>query len=284
MTTPSIPHLQDYLRRIARRENDVVSVPPFSAFCHASDPLPAFSYAIPDCPMPRAPSDSGATCLALDAPLARLAQTFTERDRWPRFEFLQEYAPGLALALESAGYGLETAQIMLCTTVESLRYPSKVPGLVLTRLGSDAPVALIQEMLAVQRRGFEGEDAMEVGFSSARRFRETLTGGRARLARLNGTPVGAGTLAAPSAGLCELRGIVTLASYRRRGIGSALTARLARDAFGLGAEVAFLSAENGSAARMYRRLAFRPVATMVAYVRAESGHLSLDARSSCLVR
>ena len=269
MTTPWIPRLQDCVRSIARRENDVISAPPLSAYLHPSDPLPAFSYAIPDCPMLRPVGGDLRTGVDLDAALARIYDVFVERDRWPRFEFLQQYAPVLAVALEAAGYAQESSEPVLYATAESLRHAHKVPGLVLTRLGSDAPIPLVQEMLTVQRRGFEGDDAPGISVAAARRFLEKGAGSRGRLARLDGAFVGAGTLSAPCAGLCELRGIATLASYRRRGIASALTAGLARDAFRLGAEAVFLSAENDDAARLYQRLGFRRVATMVAYVRTE---------------
>ncbi len=81
---------------------------------------------------------------------------------------------------------------------------------------------------------------------------------RCILARLDGVPAGAGsTLAA--AGVAELAGIGTLARFRARGIGSAVTARLAADLFATGTGTAWLTAGSNAAGRVYERLGFRPL-------------------------
>jgi predicted GNAT family acetyltransferase len=56
-------------------------------------------------------------------------------------------------------------------------------------------------------------------------------------------------------------GITTLEAYRGRGIAAAITAELARIAFGLGVDTAILSTDNPIAYRVYRRIGFRPVVT-----------------------
>src|SRR5262245_41316386 len=89
--------IQAYLRETARGYYDTVSVPPFTAFFHPGDPLRYFNYAIPD--------ESVAGDLTDD--LDRLRAAFNERGRLPRFEYVEGFAPGLAAALEAAGFELE---------------------------------------------------------------------------------------------------------------------------------------------------------------------------------
>ena len=62
-------------------------------------------------------------------------------------------------------------------------------------------------------------------------------------------------------GVCEVTGVGTLPSARRRGIGAALTGRLVQDARERGAAIVFLSAAGDDVARMYERLGFRRVGT-----------------------
>jgi predicted GNAT family acetyltransferase len=90
------------------------------------------------------------------------------------------------------------------------------------------------------------------------------------LARLEGAPVAAADFTVPLDGFTELVGIATLPAYRRRGIASALTAAATETAFARGVRVAFLSAEDEHAGRVYERVGFRPFATALTYSRAES--------------
>lgn len=59
----------------------------------------------------------------------------------------------------------------------------------------------------------------------------------------------------------EIAGIGTLPAARRRGLGGAVTAELARDALRRGAELVFLSAGSLDIARVYERVGFRRVGT-----------------------
>jgi predicted GNAT family acetyltransferase len=54
-------------------------------------------------------------------------------------------------------------------------------------------------------------------------------------------------------------GVATLPTWRRRGLGAAVTAFLVQDAGRRGAEVVFLSAGDDAVARVYERLGFRRV-------------------------
>src|SRR4051812_50228256 len=102
----SIARLQTYLHYSARRQYDAVAVPPFTLFFHPTDTLPYFNYAIPD----------QATGGDLQRPLARLRAQFNARDRQPRLEFIEAFAPDLAAALGAEGV-VEGARLnpMICT-------------------------------------------------------------------------------------------------------------------------------------------------------------------------
>lgn len=64
-----------------------------------------------------------------------------------------------------------------------------------------------------------------------------------------------------TAGVCEIVGVATLPNARRRGLGAAVTAALARHAIATGAELVFLSAGSDEIARVYSRIGFRRIGT-----------------------
>ncbi len=61
--------------------------------------------------------------------------------------------------------------------------------------------------------------------------------------------------------VAELVGVATLPSARRRGLGGAITAALARQALATGADIVFLSAGGEDVARLYARIGFRQIGT-----------------------
>jgi ribosomal protein S18 acetylase RimI-like enzyme len=251
----SIARLQTYLRYSARRQYDAVAVPPFTLFFHPSAALPYFNYAIPD-------QAAGAD---LQRPLARLRAEFNARGRQPRLEFIEAFAPDLAAALSAEGFVEEARLNLMICTVDTYRPAPPVPGLTVSVLTGNAPIADVQESLSTQRRGFDPGDTTSATPAQAAQFLQRLGDGRAVLARLDGQPVGAGTVTAPHDGLAEVAGIATLAPFRRRGVASLLTSEAVRTAFAQGVEVALLTAADKHAGRVYERIGFRPYATVLAY-------------------
>jgi predicted GNAT family acetyltransferase len=71
---------------------------------------------------------------------------------------------------------------------------------------------------------------------------------------------------APLDGLTELVGGTTLEAYRRRGIGAAMVAAAAADAFGRGVEIVLLTAASEHASGVFQRAGFRLYGTGLAYV------------------
>ncbi|MEN9933906.1 MAG: hypothetical protein RLZZ387_485 [Chloroflexota bacterium] len=251
-----IERLQSYMRETAREQYEAERIPPFTAFFHPRDMLTYLNYAVPDEP---AGGDLGQA-------VARLRGAYRARVRRPRLEFIEEFAPDLAPSLRAAGLGEEARQPLMVCTRETWRAGPEVPGLTIGVLTADSPLDAIKESLATNELGFNPKGSGVFSDEDAERYRRGLVGNRAFTAYLHGSAAGAGMYNPPRDGLAELVGIATLEPLRRRGVATALTAEMARVAFGLGVEVAFLTAADEGASRVYERVGFRRVATMLAYI------------------
>lgn len=251
-----ITRLQAYMRETARGQYESEPVPPFTAFFHPRDLLTYLNYAVPDAP---AVGD-------LAEPLAALRAAYRARSRRLRLEFIEEYAPDLAPALRAGGLSEWARQPLMVCTPETWRAAPEVAGLTIAVLTSESPLEAVRENLITNELGFNPSGLGAFSDEDTARFRAGLTTSRAMTAALDGLPAGAGTFNPPQDGLAELVGIATLAPFRRRGVATALTALLARTAFSLGAEVAFLSAADEGAARVYERVGFRRAGTMLVYI------------------
>ncbi len=256
--TVLVARLQAYLRHSARRQYESVPVPPFTLFFHPADALTYFNYAIPDGPV----SDDWATSLAA------LRSEFAARGRGPRFEFIEEYAPGRAPALRAAGFAEEARQALMVCTAPTYSPAPDVPGLALTEVTGASTLGEVRTFLTCQRRGFDPHDAGPPE-GDVEHFLRTVGAGRAFVAWLDGQPVGAGVYSAPFDGVTEVAGLATLEPFRRRGIATALTALAVRRALEQGVEVACLTAADERAGRVYERVGFARCATMLAYVQEE---------------
>jgi ribosomal protein S18 acetylase RimI-like enzyme len=136
-----------------------------------------------------------------------------------------------------------------------------VPGLDFIVLSSQSTLAEVQEGLDANALGFDPTAAAATE-AEALAFRAELVTNRAFTARLKGLPVGAGMFNPPIDGIAELVGITTLADYRGRGIGAAVTSELARTTFAYGVDTAILRTSNPIAYRVYQRVGFHLVATL----------------------
>jgi ribosomal protein S18 acetylase RimI-like enzyme len=251
----SVAGLEAYMRKAAALTHDVVELPPFVIFFNPNDALRFHNYAKPLEP----------TGGDLRAVLAELRAVFVARDRLPRFEFIAEFAPDFGAALTAAGFALEGRTVLLTCTRDTFHPALSIPGLEIVTLTPDSPAEDLLARMEVQRQGFGDTSGEAPTLADVERFRPKLERYAAFLARLDETPVAAGDFTAPLDGFTELVGIATLEEYRRRGIGSALTAHAAQTAFERGVEIAFLTAADERAGRVYERVGFRPYATAVAY-------------------
>jgi GNAT superfamily N-acetyltransferase len=247
--------LQAHMRAVARQQYDAVHVPPFTLYFHPSDALPYLNYAIPD----EAPGDAA----SLAAPLARLRSEFARRGRKPRFEFVGAVFPALADALETAGFEIEARpQLMVCTPA-GLRDVPPIPGLVIESFPETSPLDAFREFLLVQRRAFGLHDAGAVSDEDARWLRDGLGAGLCLVGRAGGEAVAVSMFLDPQDGLTELVGICTLESHRRRGLAGVLTHAALRAAFQRDVSVAFLSAADARAGRVYEAAGFVPFGNTV---------------------
>lgn len=252
---PSVHQIQHYLRESARQRYDVVAVPPFTIFLQPLKSDIHANYAIPDTAM-------GGD---LQAPLEALRKVFAEHRRFPRFEFIEGFAPELAPALQRAGFVEEERTVLMICTPETYQPAPHVPGLVMTRLTNQSPLADVRALITVQQQAFEDDHQAVVTDEDAKYFLQWLTGSTFFLAKLNDQPVGAGSLLPPLDGVAEVAGIGTLSAFRRRGIAAAVTAAAANEAFDQRVGIAFLTAADENAGRVYERVGFRPFATTLAY-------------------
>lgn len=252
---PLAVRLQSYFRRAARRQYDAVSVPPFTLFFHPSDPLPWLNYAIPDRPV------SG----DLSRPLAALRAAFAARGREPRFEFVEAFAPEAPDSLLAAGFREEARPLLMTCGPETLTAPPEPAGLTLEVLTPRSPIESAKTFLSVQRQAFGMPDAGRVSEADASWLLSSLGDGRAFLARIAGEPAGTGLFTHPLDGLTEVAGVSTRESFRRRGIGGAVTHAAATLAFSRGATTAVLSAGDERAGRVYAAAGFRPAGTLCVF-------------------
>lgn len=249
-----IDRLQAYLRQSARQRYDAFPVPPFTVFVHPSSDFSYVNYAIPDQP----------TSADLGEPLAALRATFDQHKRLPRFEFIQEFAPDLAPALLAHGFEEESRTLFMICTPDTYRAAPAVPGLHITALSASSPVDL-RDFITVQRQSFGSDWTPPVTETDVAEFVRTLDTSPSFLARIDGQAAGVGSLTAPIDRLTEIVGIGTQPALRRRGIAAAITAQALQSAFAQGVEIACLSAADANAGRVYERVGFQPLATMLAY-------------------
>ena len=230
------------MRETARGYYDVVPMPPFTCFFHPRDPLRYFNYAIPDEPV-------GGD---LRGPLAELRAAFHARERLPRFEYVEGFAPDLATTLEQAGFELELrAPVMTASTAE-MAPPPDVPGLEIVPGAQDW-----RAYLTVGQRAFGSGDEPEATDEEVGERRSRRDGGVQLLGLLDGEPVAVAAATPPLDALSEVAGIGTLEHARRRGIAGAMTAAAAREAGTKGAELVFLSPGSDVAQSVYARVGFR---------------------------
>jgi ribosomal protein S18 acetylase RimI-like enzyme len=252
--------LQAYFRSTARRLYDAVPLPPFTLFLHPTEDLVFFNYAIPDEPVG---SD-------LARPLAGLRAEFVRRSRVPRLEYVEGFAPELAAALRAADFELELEAPLMGCTREGFRRPPDVPGLSIERLNESSAVDRVQDSITIARRAFGAGNEEPAAPGEAEQARRRLATDRRLISVLEGEPVAVATALAPLEGIAEVAGVGVLTEFRGRGIGAALTAAAAETAFAAGAEVAVLSPGDEGAMRLYRRIGFEPLETMLHYVDATS--------------
>lgn len=238
------------MRATAHGFYEAVPAPPFTCFFHAGDSLRYFNYAIPDEP---AGGD-------LREPLERLREAFRARERLPRFEYVEGFAPELAGALEAAGFELELRAPLMTVPTADVAEPALPPGFEIVPASTD-----LRAYLTVGRRAFGTGDEPEASDEEVEARRARRDVGTAMLGLLDGVPVAVAAATPPLDGLTEVAGVGVLEHVRGRGLGGAMTAAAARDAGTKGAELAFLAPGSEAAQSVYLRVGFRPAEVALYY-------------------
>lgn len=194
------------------------------------------------------------------------------------FEWVHETTPDLLAVARSAGLSVLEAPLMVLDPA-ALPDPAALTAAPVRLLDPDAPdfaadVAVRRAVAAVgfsapgTGRGDAGpaeRDAAvaEVDLAALAEERTRIADG-ARLSVLAGTPA-EGVLASGMAmrvdDVAEIAGVATLPAARRRGLGAAVTATLARELLAAGTDLVFLSAGSEEIARVYLRVGFRRIGT-----------------------
>jgi GNAT superfamily N-acetyltransferase len=244
-------HIQSYLRHAASRGRTTQHIGPFLATFTDYDANPFLNYAIPD---------DGATPTPAD--IADLVAAFRQHARTPRLEYLPSIAPAVEAPLLAAGFAIEEHMpLMVCPpgAVQAIPVP---PSIELVVPQTDADLAA---MIAAQNAAY-GEATSPTPEAIARRRAFLDAGGSAILARdlHTGDGVGGGICDVPYLHTTELTSVGVIATYRRRGIAAALTARLAQVAFDAGTTTVFLMAAHAAEARIYARVGFIPIGEVLA--------------------
>ena len=196
-----------------------------------------------------------------DATLARIIHHFASRGAAPRV-LVNPLArpPDWPDRLLRAGF-VETDDREVFLTLPTAATIPTVPAV--TVIPADTP-DLLDQTVAVQMAGFGAPP--EAVPDAQRRAHEGVTnpaGGwphRSYLATLDDKPAGGATARfGPALDLTGVYGVATLPEARRRGVATALLARVLADAHAAGHELVFLAAQPGSYAdSYYRRLGFVP--------------------------
>ncbi len=195
--------------------------------------------------------------------LPELEEAFRARGRTPRLEFIEDLSPELPPLLEAHGWRLtERIPVLICEPAE-LQQPDPPAGVAIESFEPDSPPQRIRRFMLTQREAFDDDEP--ITDEEIARWARRGTGS-VRVAATSGEEVLGTAVALPQVdGVIEIVGVATLPAHRRRGIAGAVTADATARAFAAGAQVAWLSAADEAAARIYQRAGYRIVATQVGY-------------------
>jgi len=247
--------IQAQLRASAHQNYEAVAASPFTCFFNPDDSSPWSNYAIPDLPVT---GDLAGT-------LTVLVDTFRNRDRLPRFEFIEEFAPDLAPALTAFGFSEEMRALLMVCVPATYQPAHPIPDVTVATLTAEEPLHTIQEFLTVQRRSFGADDASLVSVAEAEQFRRRFQTTQIVAASVDEQIVSAGCLLPAHAGVTEIAGVATLHAFRRQGIATRLVAHAVQTAFDQGLEAVFLTAGSAEAGRVYEGVGFRTLGSGLAY-------------------
>ncbi|MER6916410.1 GNAT family N-acetyltransferase [Streptomyces sp. NPDC000594] len=222
----------------------------------------------------------GATTRVTPADVTRVRARQRELGLPERYEWVAETTPALRAAAEGAGLAIQEYPLMTLGPRETTAAELPGDGVRVALLDADAPelpgaLAVAGLVFGPPLPGVGGDPADRVRLAgeirrltedgTLSRTREEIHAGLLRVAAVidpDGTVVCSGRHL-PAVDATEIVGVATLPPARRRGLGLALTSALATDARTLGARAVVLSAADDRVARLYARLGFRTIGTVL---------------------
>ncbi|MEY3602402.1 MAG: hypothetical protein RL169_1646 [Armatimonadota bacterium] len=193
---------------------------------------------------------------ALRSEIGAMEASFAVRARAPRLEAVHQAGDALIPLLEELGwvtegvyavYGCEPSRTVEVERCDAIRTVA-VPG--------DAPIGVMQSMMQISERAFENPTAPLPSEEAAAAAQLRWRGMPKVLAYIDGVAVGSGMLTLPVDGCSEVAGICTLQDYRGRGVATQVVAHLLQIAQSAGITLAYLTAADDAAARIYMRAGF----------------------------
>lgn len=260
MTIP-IERLHAQLHASAGQNLEGVGVGPFVCYFHPTETAVFANYAIPIYPIDGNIGDA----------LAAVIAAFRQRQRTPRFEYLQPFAPALGEILAASGFVREMESYLMVCQPPMVCSVMADPALRMRLLGGvGEETAVKQAFVTIQGRAFGSDDQPAATVERAEADWRQFAGVSKFMAWWHGEPVGVGSLTQPHDGVAEVAGIGTLAAFRKRGVGTAVTHYITTHAFANGVDTLFLTAGDEHAGRVYAQVGFRHIGSGLAYVQQHS--------------
>ncbi len=241
--------IQAYMRKAAALDREVERIGPFFATFTAHSDNTFLNYAIPDAGAEPTPEDARA-----------LIEAFRNRERVPRLEYLPGLAPAVEPSLLAAGFTVEDRLPLMDCPPDGIVDQPVPEGFELAFPSTDA------EHLGVATAQAEAfGEAPPAEAEIARSWQRIASGGIAVYARdaATGEPAGGGACTPLRDGLSEVVGVAVREPYRRRGLGGAITLMLTRAAYDAGAETVFLTPAGDAQERVYSRIGYRRIDSVV---------------------
>lgn len=236
--------IDDEHRFATMRTREAVEIGPFTLLLDPTSDHIFFNYAVP-------------TGAADDDEVARLVEAFEERGLSPRLEFCAASWPDLEASLHRAGFKTDCSLPQMACSPTTFR-PKSPEGVesVLLNEGDD-----LKPQMEVANQAFEME--LPIDEKRLAQARRALQNGWwiAGLASVEGQPAGC-AIAVRHGGVCELCGVGTIPSFRRRGVASAVSSAVLQEHFKSG-DLAWLCAGDDAARSVYEGLGFERVGTQI---------------------
>jgi GNAT superfamily N-acetyltransferase len=190
--------------------------------------------------------------------ISALNACFASRDRMPRLEVVHLQSDVLISLLKQQDWQVEGEYIVYGCQPDASEHVDVNPGVQTVEILDDSPVSAMQAMMQIGERAFENRDAPLPDVDAALAAQLRWRGMPKVLAYIDGVTVGSGMLTLPINGCSELAGICTLEDYRCRGVATQVVAHLIRIAREREISLAYLTAADEAAARIYVRAGFAP--------------------------